>query len=253
MNLTIKKILSITDFFSYFKLNRMAKSDRATCWSVTINNPTASDDENLALAKQKGWKVEGQLEKGALTGTPHYQLIVSTPQVRCSQIKKAFPRAHIEICRNKEALLNYVKKEDTRAGELPLNDTYPSMSKVMDWYGEFHSTAQKTYGHECFDFLEVFDQMVNQKIREGYYVESIGVNPQVRSSIKRYGKAIAHRYIHRQKDRQTTDTIAEVNSITTDNESSESLQEGSEIKRTADNESSTDEDGESGRFGSTGR
>lgn len=183
----------------------MAKTtERATCWSVTINNPTTSDDENVAQAKQKGWKVEGQLEKGT-EGTPHYQLIVITPQSRFSQIKKAFPRAHIEICRNKEALLNYVKKEETRIGELPLNDTYPSMSKVMDWYGEYHHTAWKLYGHECFDFLDLFDQMINQKIREGYYVEAIGVNPQVRSSIKRYGKAIAHRYIHKTKDRQTAE------------------------------------------------
>ena len=34
-------------------------SDRATCWSVTINNPLPADDENIARAKQRsGWKVE---------------------------------------------------------------------------------------------------------------------------------------------------------------------------------------------------
>jgi hypothetical protein len=52
-------------------------SFKATNWSVTINNPTKSDDEYIALARQKGWKVEGQLEMGD-SGTQHFQLLVTT-------------------------------------------------------------------------------------------------------------------------------------------------------------------------------
>jgi len=70
-------------------------TDRATVWSVTINNPTPSDEEGIALARQRGWQVEGQKEKGS-EGTEHYQLMVKTPQVRFSAVKKAFPRGHIE-------------------------------------------------------------------------------------------------------------------------------------------------------------
>lgn len=32
---------------------------RASCWSLTINNPTAADEEQINLARQRGWKVEG--------------------------------------------------------------------------------------------------------------------------------------------------------------------------------------------------
>jgi len=103
-------------------------SERATCWSITINNPVKNDEEFIAAARQKGWKVDGQLEKGE-NGTPHYQLIVRTPQVRFSAVKKAFPRAHIEVARNPTALASYVKKSETREGELPKTESkYPSQS-----------------------------------------------------------------------------------------------------------------------------
>jgi len=87
---------------------------RSTCWSLTINNPTKDDVEQINLARQRGWKVEGQLEKG-LEGTQHYQLRLMTPQVRFSSVKKAFPRAHIEVARDPIALGKYVTKEATKA------------------------------------------------------------------------------------------------------------------------------------------
>lgn len=94
------------------------RQTRATCWSLTINNPTKSDEEWIQQARQKGWQVEGQLEKGK-EGTEHYQLMVKTPQVRFSAVKKQFPRAHIEIARNPAALAQYVAKEETREADLP--------------------------------------------------------------------------------------------------------------------------------------
>ena len=101
-------------------------------WSVTINNPTPSDDEEIARARQKGWKVDGQPEVGA-NGTLHYQLVVKTPQVRFSQVKKAFCRAHVELARDPLALQAYVHKEDTKAGELQVaQEMYPSLSKLWE-------------------------------------------------------------------------------------------------------------------------
>lgn len=78
--------------------------DRARYWSLTINNPTPDDEERIALARQRGWRVEGQLEKGE-EGTPHYQLCLDCgAQQRFSAVKKAFPRAHIEAAKSAVAL-----------------------------------------------------------------------------------------------------------------------------------------------------
>lgn len=207
----------------------MATTQRGTAWSVTINNPTPSDDEEIALARQKGWKVEGQKEVGE-GGTPHYQLLVRTPQVRFSAVKKAFSRAHIEPAKNVEALANYVVKEETRAGALPsTQDQYPSLSKLWNlmyiWLTESRgykfdvpsgsSDARvpcrvRFVECSCRDFMEplaVFDEFIKDMICAGYHVESIGVNPQTRSMWSNYWSAILFRELtaptRRQPDRQT--------------------------------------------------
>lgn len=179
--------------------------DRATCWSVTINNPTQSDDEWIALAQQKsGWKVYGQREKGA-EGTEHYQLMVTTPQVRFSAMKKAFPRGHIEIARDRVALSKYVQKSDTKIGDIESVAKYPSMSQLMSWYGQsFEAYGLQHDGVDDSEFLKIFDLMCNQKIREGYVVEFMAINPQVRSAVKKFGRSINFRErVRRQTDRQT--------------------------------------------------
>lgn len=87
---------------SYTTYN-LKMTDRATAWSLTINNPTEADEENIQHARQKGWKVIGQLEQGE-NGTKHYQLLVKTPRIRFGGVKKEFPRAHVEVARNVAAL-----------------------------------------------------------------------------------------------------------------------------------------------------
>lgn len=205
-------------------------TERASCWSVTINNPIKNDEENVALARQRGWKVEGQLEKGE-SGTTHYQLVVSTPQVRFSAIKKQFPRAHIEIARNRAALEAYCTKEETRVSELPTSqDQYPSQQKIWMWFEEERSLKElkEEFSDTCGttarfvewventnQMLDQFDRMISKKISQGYYCELIGINPQVRSAVKRYGLAILEReYIRRQTDRQTEEIIVAVPVIT---------------------------------------
>lgn len=190
----------------------MAKQDRATCWSITINNPVKADEENIARARQQsGWKVHGQLEKGE-NGTPHYQLMVTTPQVRFSAVKKAFPRAHIEIARDRTALAKYVQKEDTRIGQIESQSMYPTHSTVMKWYGDyFLKHGEENGGVDNGEYLKIFDKMCEQKIREGYYVESLAVNPQIRSAIQKFGRAIYFReVVRRQTDRQTQENNVEV-------------------------------------------
>lgn len=179
---------------------------RASAWSVTINNPISADEENISLARQKGWKVEGQLEKGE-KGTPHYQLLVKTPQVRFSAVKKQFPRAHIEIARNVAALEQYVHKEETKQGELQSqSEFYPSMQKMWDMMASWIQDTGKH--HTWFDCdgqgrLDIFDMFIADKIEEGYVVETMAVNPQVRSIVKTYGENIYNRSLRRQTDRQT--------------------------------------------------
>lgn len=213
----------------------MPSQDRASHWSVTINNPVKADEENIALARQKGWKVEGQLERGE-NGTPHYQLAVRTPQVRFSAVKKAFPRAHIEVARNSAALSQYVKKEETREALLTTEQSqYPSQQMVWEWFGSLNFTEEslslkyREYVRVCAEreispkraydwkqeyMLDEFDALMAQKISEGYYCELIAVNPQVRSAVKKFGVAICQRH-HRQKtDRQTDETIVSVPVIT---------------------------------------
>lgn len=195
---------------------------RATNWSVTINNPISADDENISLARQKGWNVEGQLERGA-EGTPHYQLAVRTPQVRFSALKKAFPRAHIEVARNVTALKQYVHKDDTKVGELKeQSDKYPSLSKFWELIYDvlkfspdqpYQLLDSEIYPGAFFTMTE-FDDAVRYLIRDGYHVETMGVNPQMRSCWKIYGRDLMYR-IAVDKDRQTAETSVSVVNIPT--------------------------------------
>jgi len=187
----------------------MDKQAKATNWSVTINNPTKNDEEYLALARQKGWKVEGQLEKGE-NGTPHYQLLVTCKgQQRFTAMKKAFPRAHIEIAKDVDALRKYVNKEETRVAELPVSqELYPSLQtlwdKFYDWL-ELDSNYKEFCSMNGDRRLRYFDMFIAEMITNGYVVETMAVNPQIRSCVKMYGREIVIRSKTRRQteDRQT--------------------------------------------------
>lgn len=188
-------------------------SQRASCWSVTINNPTQTDEYNIAQGRQRGWKVEGQLEQGE-NGTPHYQLLVRTPQVRFSAVKSVFPRAHIEVARDSLALSRYVHKQDTRVAGLQVDQSrYPSQLQLFEWFSalynkeyekNFPDTANtKIIEAYKLDALKIFDDMAHKKIREGYMIGPEIMNPQIRAFIKRFGFSLALRHSQtRQTDRQ---------------------------------------------------
>lgn len=93
--------------------------EQSRSWSITINNPTQEDIDAWTNATSLNWvkEVVGQLERGA-NGTLHIQGLLKTDKVRFSQVKKAFPRAHIEAARSVTALAKYVVKEDTRLATL---------------------------------------------------------------------------------------------------------------------------------------
>lgn len=176
-------------------------TDRATAWSVTINNPTEQDEECIALARQKRWRVIGQKERGE-GGTEHYQLMLKTPQVRFAAIKKTFPRGHIEIARDPVALEKYVQKEDTRVGDLTKNDQlYPSMSKVWNLLAVYVDEGRGRCGEfrnwNADMWLTVWDAFIGKCIIDGLYVEHVGANPQNRSIVKLYGQEIVTRELNR--------------------------------------------------------
>jgi len=209
--------------------------NRSTHWSVTINNHTASDYEDIQRARQRGWKVEGQEERGE-SGTPHLQLMVKTPQVRFSAVKKAFPRAHIEVARNVVALARYVQKEQTAVCSLPIqSDKYPSLGKfwmlvyeVIESQNWIDRCYQDRWFKEAFDFfeyprefegvpladlrrvkekmaLEVFENCVEHLIGEGYHVEHYYSPPNI-SVFKKFHFSILRRAadeIQAQTARQT--------------------------------------------------
>jgi len=190
--------------------------ERSTCWSITINNPTDKDREEMNIANQKGWKMEGQVEAGGANGVVHYQMMLRTPQLRWSAIKKVFSRAHIEVTRNVAALQQYVHKEDTRVGDLPTqSEKYPSLSKywalvyqycvdnlLLDMEFPNHPRWFTTKKH--VDPLQVLDEATEYLICEGYHVETIAVNPQTRSCFAKFSLALFKRALidKRQTDRQ---------------------------------------------------
>lgn len=90
----------------------METTQRASCWSVTINNPT-DEDRNLLRSPPSWVKNCVYQDEVGEEGTPHIQGCVQSAQVRFSQVKAWLPRAHIEKARNRAALLQYVQKEET--------------------------------------------------------------------------------------------------------------------------------------------
>jgi len=217
-------------------------SDRATCWSVTINNPVESDEEHINSARQKGWKVDGQLEKGEKDGTPHYQLIVRTPQVRFSAVKKAFPRAHIEIARNPTALASYCKKEDTREASLPdRSSLYPSQDQVLNMFVAWVRVQQDrpnmdkegyTIKADGETWLIYFDKWVNDVAIGKHFlrIETMAVNPATRSAIKRYMNGIYQRHMKEQnaKTMAEMDADSQTDRQTVTFSVAEDIQDGTE-------------------------
>lgn len=206
---------------------------RATKWSVTINLKSVSREtaeECIARARQRDWRVVGQLEQGE-QGTEHYQLAVATPQIRFTAVKKVFPTAHIEVAKDWHALLAYCQKEDTRKETLKNVKTgYISWSQLRNMFFEWVIANDRqivSFSIENYHMRQ-WDEFVGEAIERGYEVDYMGVNPNYRSCIQRYWDS----YIRRQTDRQTTPNIV-VPTI--------SQQDGMEEERSTSEEGSEDD------------
>jgi len=189
-------------------------------WSITINNPT--DDDNILIAglTDLTWvkEVKGQLEQGE-NGTPHYQMMLKTDNVRFSQVKKALPRAHIEPARNAAALANYVVKQDTRVSSIPTvrvatqrdlqEHILQTVLQESDLSGCKIESAEQIRSYlldKQFEFTgknprskktiyeHMLDDAVAALIRKGFYgIEMVCSNNQVRNAFIKYLPDIMYR------------------------------------------------------------
>ena len=197
-----------------FELNEACAVYFLTHCSITINNPIDSDTKCTLPA---GWKLEGQFEEGE-EGTKHFQGMLTTPQVRFSAVKKAFPRAHIEAARMKKALQKYVHKEDTRveeyAGNATMNmfqsqDLIASLWENDEWVRRITTDRIiKMYkGDMGLIALAYVDEIVEEQIESGVVgLEFTAINPMWRSSWKRFHQAIIGRY-NRSKQEEINEII----------------------------------------------
>lgn len=179
---------------------------RATHWSVTINLKNVSHstaEECIARARQRDWRVFGQLEQGD-SGTEHYQLAVATPQVRFAAVKKVFPTAHIEVAKDWNALLAYCSKEETRVDTLKNVSTgYISWSQLRNMFFDHVREVQVEHVTDAEERTREWDIFIGLCIQRGFEVDVMGVNPQYRSCIQRYWNS----YLRRQTDRQTESNV----------------------------------------------
>lgn len=97
---------------------------KGSFWMMTINNPT---QDEIALSNKPTdprWNTDGQLERGE-NGTVHLQFRLHTHQCRGTEVKRMYPRAHIELCRNEHASKRYCEKEETRVSPLATSQVTP--------------------------------------------------------------------------------------------------------------------------------
>lgn len=200
------------------------------------------------MARQKGWKVEGQKEQGK-EGTVHYQLILRTPQVRFAAVKKAFPRAHIEVARNVSALRQYVNKEETRISGLATKDSqYPSQARYFEllWDEILNNPDVSEYSRGPKGrFTAPRNAMIratSQLIKQGYFVESVACNPMTISAWDLYHDSFL---VRKETTRQTDKEKESCVQIPTIND------EASDIEDAASQGEASDDQGSSAAFGNT--
>lgn len=113
------KVLNMTDtVLTHDERGRNTKvssSMRKRCWCFTQNNHT-EDDVNKIVDTNFGYVMQEETGKN---GTSHLQGVIKYPNaVRFSTVKKLLPKAHIEVCKNWVASIQYCSKVESRTGRM---------------------------------------------------------------------------------------------------------------------------------------
>nr|WAE42130.1 MAG: replication associated protein [Cressdnaviricota sp.] len=175
---------------------------KATCWSITDQEHEAYPVRFHEINQKVGYTYTGQIEECPTTKKLHFQGCLKTPQVRFSAIKKLFPKAHIEVARDRVALAKYVQKEETCVQKMKKDERFIHSNE--EFWARFCSdqSVWDSYTEACMNDkeMDLFDRRINVLIRNGFRVESFGVNPQIRSIFKRYFVSIYQRHITELQD-----------------------------------------------------
>ncbi len=174
------------------------KRERHTWWSIT----SYDEIDQERLRDEEHWpdfvvQVLGQMETCPTTGRLHFQGALNTKQRKFGQIKAWLETAHIEVCRQKDALVKYVKKEETSVEGTYYEKTNPrpyySLEMTMELMGKTYREIDKMkllhfsqYSGDNFQGLGViypfkdtnFWILVRHILKERPYLCSVLSNPQ---------------------------------------------------------------------------
>lgn len=130
-------------------------------------------------------------------------------QQRFSWVRKTFPGLHVEVARNWEALINYCKKEETRApGSVPVRETnsIPTLFSYADEVADYFLPRVGYNILECDSetALAWVDVKVRSDISSGRRgIQWIASNPQWITTWNKYWREMIRAAVSRQTDRQT--------------------------------------------------
>lgn len=131
-------------------------SERASWWSLTLNNPTEQDRQTIHGPAPRWLKmVKGQDEIGE-TGTLHIQMCLNTDQVRMSAIKGWLPRSHIVSATTQlhiQRLKNYVAKEETSVEGTQFEHKYREQEQHMTMADVMTRIAELAYADDEYNRL----------------------------------------------------------------------------------------------------
>jgi len=172
------------------KVKTDRQTDKSSRWSFTAYEEQYGLFNTMPPGiAEWGWNAEICPE----TNRPHRQgYLRLQSQQRFAWLKKILPGVHIEVAKNWDALVNYCKKEDTRApGTIPVHQTnsipnhYQYAETVARQYVELYGLEdlddcqwEPVKGTRIISIMDRLDTIVNTDITEGRrYAAWITTNP----------------------------------------------------------------------------
>lgn len=200
----------------------MEMNTSGTVWSITINNPSERDRENIAHPPDWVKSIKGQDEEAPTTGTLHFQGCLKTKYTeKFKKIKMLFPTANISRARNALALEQYVCKTETAVpgtftestGEESKRYIAPSSylrimaDNLIELLGDApivikNNGKELTINIDCIQNMWwsvppeisnktvselVYDRMAKYMVQEGYYIELYAIDKKFKTAWHDFG------------------------------------------------------------------